>query len=153
MRFDVGVRESLARAIHEAYLVRFGGEPGSGAVPWGSLAEDLRNAARGQADDLVVKAALVGCSIVPQDRAQVDFSLTDDEIEMLARHEHSRWMSERMSSGWTYGDLRDDQTKRHPDMVEYDALSEEAKDKDRDVIRRMLVILESGGYGLRRQTE
>jgi hypothetical protein len=149
---DAGVRESLARAIHEAYLERFGGGSRPGANPWESLSEDLRDASRAQAADLHVKAALAGCTIVPLDGADADFSLTDHEVETLARHEHARWLSERSGAGWTHGDQHDEEARRHPDMVEYDALSEEAKEKDRDVVRGMLKILELEGYGLRRQT-
>ena len=57
-------------------------------------------------------------------------------IEMLAEHNHDIWAQERMKTGWTYGPQRDDNTKKHPDLVAYNDLPEGEKAKsERELFR------------------
>lgn len=51
--------------------------------------------------------------------------------EDLARNTHEVWAFNRMNQGWTYGPIRDDSHKKHPDLIPYEELSEEEKDYDR----------------------
>ena len=54
------------------------------------------------------------------------------------RLEHERWVREKLSRGWTFGRVRDDAAKRHPDLVPYDNLSKEEQLKDRFAAEEIL---------------
>ena len=50
-----------------------------------------------------------------------------------------------MDQGWTWGEQRDDERKKHPDLIPYDELTEEEKDYDRDTsLQTIKLILKLG---------
>jgi hypothetical protein len=59
-------------------------------------------------------------------------------VEMLACSEHQRWMAEKIMAGWRSGATRDNTRKIHPDILPYDRLSEEVKEKDRGQVGKAL---------------
>ena len=56
--------------------------------------------------------------------------------------EHRRWMAHRYLNGWSFGERRDDRHKLHPSLITWEALSETEKQKDRDTILRLPVLLD-----------
>ena len=52
-------------------------------------------------------------------------------IEAIAENAHDVWAQARMSEGWTYGPVRDDAKKQHPDLIPYSALPDGEKEYDR----------------------
>ena len=64
----------------------------------------------------------------------------------MARVEHRRWMADRIDRGWRYGKTRDDRLMLHPDLVSYESLSENDKEKDRNSVRVLLSVMESEGF-------
>lgn len=44
---------------------------------------------------------------------------------------HESWCVSKIRDGWTFGDVKDAELKTHPCLVDYDALPEEQKVKDR----------------------
>jgi hypothetical protein len=147
-----GRRESIARAIHLAYVRNErarGRTPADNAsmVTWDDLPETLRESNRCQADDIEAKMEAVGMRIVPLDeRSSQPAKLTDDEIEILAEREHLRWMRERELQGWTYGPEKDVATKTSPDLVPWEDLDEEARHKDRQAVRDIPEFLARAGF-------
>jgi hypothetical protein len=135
--------ERLARAVHEEYVqsrLAEGGDatndPSLGS--WDKLPETLKASNRSQADHIETKLHAIGCALIPihgVEAAQFDF--TDDEIDILARMEHDRWMDERLRSGWQYGSARDARTRRSPYLVPWEQLSEKIRDVDRETVHRM----------------
>ena len=78
-----------------------------------------------------------------------NFKLTDDLEELLeaiAENAHDIWAKERMANGWTYGDERDDDRKKHPDLVPYSDLTESEKDYDRKMAQGTLELVQRLGY-------
>ena len=69
--------------------------------------------------------------------------------ERLSMGEHARWSQSRARAGWVHGP-RDDATRRHPDLVPWEALDERAKDKDREAVRSIPLLLERAGFRVRR---
>ena len=131
----------LARAIHEDYVRR---RKADGSLPhdypalrcWEKLDESLRASSRDQAVDIARKLASIGCEAVLSEKGRsgaVEFG--SDEIEMLARMEHLRWVEDRLRQGWYLGPRRDVAGKRSPYLVPWDELSEEVRDLDRDSVR------------------
>ncbi|EIV93473.1 RyR domain-containing protein [Frankia sp. QA3] len=145
---DPGCVERLAQAIHRRYVEHELGkrhEAGSrpGLRPWAELAEPLREANRAQAAHFAVIVQERDWSIVSARPDGDPFTFTDAEIEELAREEHVRWRRHKERQGYSYGPLRHDAgpDKRHPSMVDWEELTEEDRDRDRDVIRNMPAVL------------
>lgn len=152
-----GLNETLAQSMHESYrrnqLAR-GADPGAPALqPWANLSEDLRDSNRAFAYGIPEKMRAIGCIVVPttlvelQDAAAI---FSAGEVEELARLEHDRWMRDRASDGWSYGESRDDERKLHPSLIAYDKLSEAERDKDRDAITDLPRILAEAGFSIYR---
>jgi RyR domain-containing protein len=141
-----GVIERVARAIHDSYRAeqreRGATVDAAAARPWSRLTKDLKEANRAQARDITVKLELIRCTITPGER---DFAFTRAELERLARHEHVRWMTQRTEAGWTYGRVRHTARRKHPSLVSWAELSEVEREKDRDVVRRIPVVLAGAG--------
>lgn len=135
-----GTNEQLARAIHETY-VRHAHERGESAAtndsvrPWDELPGYLQDSDREQAWDIGHKLAAVGFSAVPASGPGRSVTLGDADVEKLARLEHRRWVKERTGKGWRHGAVRDNDRKLHPDLVDWEYLSEESRDKDRSAVR------------------
>ena len=154
-----GEEEILARAIHENYCAKerekgLSKETNKLLVPWGVLGtltvkdtgidgKKYQESNRRQANFIWTKLSLVGCDIGPvlDWDATTTFRFTQEEVETLARLEHERWMKEKQDVGWRYGEIRDDRKKLHPSLVPYEQLSEAEKEKDRDTINQIPVIL------------
>ena len=152
-----GTNEQLAKAIHEAYL-RQAIERGESVDsndsvrPWDELPKHLKDFNREQALDIGRKLAMVGLTAVPMNSSSTPFTFTDAEVEKLAKVEHRRWMKERTAKGWRHGPTRDSDRKLHPDLVEWEYLSEESRDKDRSAVRTIPKHLEMVGLCIVRTT-
>ena len=147
--------EQLARSIHSAYVAMeaaHGSTPATNPsmVPWESLPEDLRQANIAQAAGIGDKMEAIGAIIVPESAGAPDFQFTDEEVERLAEQEHERWMRDRLSQGWRYGQPRNDERKIHPDLQPWAALSAADKDKDRNAIRTLPETLRDAGFQILR---
>lgn len=145
--------EDMARAAHRVYVAAAmarGETPESNEsmVAWEELPEDLRAANRAQAEDVPRKLETIDCEIGP---TAEDFTFTDDEVEILARLEHDRWMAERRSQGWSYAEQRDNARKLHDKLVPWDELQEADREKDRTAVRTIPGFF-SGGLGIVRRS-
>ena len=69
-----------------------------------------------------------------------------DLIEAIAENCHDIWARERIDDGWTYGEKRDDDHKKHPDLVPYSDLTEEEKKYDRKMAQGTLELIQRLGY-------
>lgn len=95
---------SIAQVCHEAnraYRISLGEDPGP---HWEDTPEETRNSAvQG------VQNVLAG---------------TDPE------QSHANWLKFKIDHGWTYGEVKDEQAKTHPCLVEYHQLPVEQQIKD-----------------------
>ena len=60
--------------------------------------------------------------------------LTEDLQELqeaIAENAHEVWAAARKAEGWTYGHVRNDALKQHPDLIPYSALPDSEKEYDR----------------------
>jgi hypothetical protein len=142
--------ERLARGIHAEYLRGLaqsstGPVQSTGSLPWQELSEDLRAANRAQVHDLAAKMFTVGCVVAPRRGLGGDV-MSDEQVDKLAELEHDRWCAERRGQHWTYGPVRDDDKKLHPDLVEWENLRDDSRDKSRRAIRRLPDILGEAGF-------
>jgi voltage-gated potassium channel Kch len=148
-----GTNEALARAKHEEYVfhqVLRGMTPGEGLlVPWDQLDEHWKDANRAFADGIGAQLESAGCILVPApliDPHGPLFTFTDEEVEMLARSEHDRWVADKVRSGWRYGPVRDDERRIHHLIVGWEQLDETERDKDREPVREIPSMLARAGF-------
>lgn len=148
--------EELAKAVHELYHAEArarGESPETNPAlrPWELLPETLRNANREQVADIPSKLRLLGYELAPHDGLPASQILIDDAtLERLSIREHSRWMSERLQNGWTFGEKRDDARKLHPMLIPWEQLSELEREKDRDAIRNLPKLVEKANFRVRK---
>jgi len=149
--YDVGFRgthELVARAIHEEYLEQqkklgINSQINPSMLPWNELPRNLQEANLKQVDGIWRKLHVIKCAIgFSSEKNEPFFEFSNDEIEILARHEHERWMDERVSKGWKYGTRVNHTTKTHDCLVPCEQLSEVQKEKDRNTLRTLPSILE-----------
>ena len=143
------VTERFARAIHESYVADClaGGEaPLSRPAlrPWDELSDELKESNRDQALHIAEMLATVGCVMVPTFDETRAFSYEEDEVLMLARMEHDRWMRERLRSGYVFGPMR--HGPFHPDLAPWEDLSHETREKDVRAVRDIPRVLAGAGY-------
>ena len=87
----------------------------------------------------------------PIDTSAVELRATLCElVEQLAESAHDHWALQRMADGWRYGERRDDEQKRHPDLVPYDDLPESEKEYDRRMVTETIKAIVSLGYRIER---
>ena len=83
-------------------------------------------------------------------RDVVVLEFTADEVEDLAKKEHRRWVAERRDAGWTPGPERDVANKVTPYLVGWNDLTEEIRDYDRVLVRKIPEILAAVRLEIRR---
>jgi predicted dinucleotide-binding enzyme len=127
-----GELDSLARAFHAQYRDSRETTDQSSAAgkPWNMLPETLKMSNRRRADNLPFLLVQAGLEMKPS-TAPTLVELTSDEIELLARLEHRRWMIERQLLGFSYGEARSDFPPRHELLVDWDQLPEAERERNR----------------------
>jgi len=147
--------ERLAIAIHEMFnqkqLERHPNIPL--AYPrFADLPDTLKYSNIRQARGIVDKLELMGWQMKPINSSGNSVKrMTSNEIELLAKMEHNEWVKERISTGWTYGKVKDVDRKISPYILPYEELTEEVKELDRDTIRNIPALLEMIGMAIYRR--
>jgi hypothetical protein len=141
----------LAHAVHDNYRAGGTGAPPSEEAdkPWTELPERFKESSRASADHIPVKLAVAGLRLVSSPGPPIE--LTPAEIETMSEIEHHRWMVERLAAGWTHGATRDAVARRHPDLVTWDILKEDVREKDRIVVRAIPDSIAAAQMSIRRE--
>lgn len=80
-----------------------------------------------------------------------DIPLTDDLLELqeaIAENAHEVWAAARKAEGWTYGPVRNDTLKQHPDLIPYSALPDSEKEYDRIMAFNTIKLVKKLGWKL-----
>ena len=87
----------------------------------------------------------------PIDTSRIEL---DEELqqltERLAENAHDHWARRRMAEGWTFGRVRDDGARTHPNLVPYDQLTEAEKEYDRESAMQTLRAMIALGWRIER---
>lgn len=149
------VKDIMAKAIHERYL-RDQKEKGRvshddpAMRPWEQLPGQLKTSNRRQAEHVIVKLRAIECDFRPSGRRKrSEFRFKPEEIEVLAKMEHDRWVQERILGGWREG-LRDVIKKTTPYLVPWEELDDEIRDNDRQAVRGMPYLMAEAGFEIYR---
>ena len=157
------VTERLARAIHDDYgSIRESGAdsavtgrqvPADAAAlgPWDELPEEFKESNRAQARQIGEKLAVIGCLMVPAFDLTLEFTFDDDELQLLARLEHERWVQERTAQGFELGPARHGRVR--PDLVPWERLSDEARAMNVQAVRRIPGMLARVGFQVLRNSD
>jgi hypothetical protein len=141
----------IAWAIHEKF-VRYMTDKQKkrpNAKPWEELSVEFKLSNLNQARSYREKLALIKCEMTLKDEnREAVTAFTDDEVLPMAIQEHQRWMDEKTEDGWVYAKVRNDSKKHHDCLVEWDKLSEEVQNWDKEPVRNMIEILDHVGYGV-----
>lgn len=134
------VRERLARATHDHRR-----EVKRSSLLWRDLPEAERSASRAFVDDIPRKLLLVGQRIASSANSVSPPELTTEQVELLARREHERWVDFRGGEAWRRAGGA---TSPHPGLVSWDELPEDLREIDRLLVRAIPEMLAEAGFGV-----
>jgi hypothetical protein len=145
----------LAHSLHEEYIRQVeetGGPQTEATQSWSKLPERLREANRKQVDRIAAHLEAVGYIVVPMlDWDVPAATFTPDEIELIARLEHTGWCNDLRKDGWVYSPAqRDPDRKRHPSLLDWEDLPESEREKNRTPIRKLPDFLARAGFRIER---
>jgi len=86
---------------------------------------------------------------IPQPADLTEVTLPQSLIELreqIARNAHEVWAQGRLSDGWTYGPVRNDALKQHPDLIPYEDLPDSEREYDRATAMNSIKLLIKLGY-------
>jgi hypothetical protein len=159
LRLEGDLLEVFAAAAHEVYCegmrrrgYRYGpknnddSRTSNAMLPYDELIEDLKQQNRNNVRDIPQKLAQAGYLMTPARSNEPPFDFPGDDLEMLARMEHERWMLDKLAAGWRYGPETDQSSRTSQGLVVWEDLAEDEKEKDRDLVRGIPNILYRAGY-------
>ena len=86
---------------------------------------------------------------IPEPIETKDVELSEDLkslSEDLAKHVHEVWAKGRITQGWSFGPVRNDELRQTPCLVPYEELTEEERDYDRNTSQETLRYLIKRGF-------
>jgi hypothetical protein len=139
----------IAQKIHEHYIEkkRETGVIKPTAEDWKDLSMKFKLSKFDQARSYSKKLRLIGCKAELMDLSKDALTVfTKDEELIMAKQEHDRWMQEKLDDGWNYSTVRDNNKKLHDCLVQWEQLSEDMKNRAKELVRNIIPILQSQGY-------
>ncbi len=136
--------ERIARLVHEDYVRTYPDPDDPARRPWSELAPFYRESNVRQVLTVLGSAVAVGRSWGASGTAASP--VTDDQLDKMARREHESWLEHLKRNGWSWAAQRDRNRKKHPDLLAWDQLSDQAREKTRKGVTDSLALLETLGY-------
>jgi CRP-like cAMP-binding protein len=137
-------------------------------VAYDSLPEHVKEQNRDLVLDIPKKLAAAGYVMRQLGAGESSSQFSEEETELLAEREHDRWVRLKLAQGWSFASRRNEERRRHPDLVPWRALTsedrqrrfgmdgasrvgpgllpEQERQKDRALIRKIGSILARIGY-------
>ncbi len=123
----------------------------SALLPWDKLPEDEKEQNRSAVRDIPQKLGRIGYVMIPaRSNKPAEFPKGELDLEKLSKMEHERWMNAKLENGWEYAPDTNKPKKKHKALLSWNdnMLSEEEKDKDRDLVRVIPQLLTMIGYSV-----
>lgn len=133
--FFFGDREARARALHAFHQSRNAAATAAAAA-WKELPETFRQSNRRAVDHLDVKERLAR-HLTGEPLLDKALASRPDLLDQFAAMEHNSWRLDRELDGWRHGETRDDVARRHPDLVPFAELSEDVREANRLIVRKL----------------
>lgn len=142
---DDATRTEMAKHIHAEFCVQerhSSTQRDPRLAPWEVLTESLRKSNMAQVADIERKLSRLGLEVSPKNPNEIVlYEFNAQQFDDLARMEHGRWVMERLEGGWRLGAVKDVEKRINPNLISWDALSEEEKKKDYDMVARIPAML------------
>jgi hypothetical protein len=151
--------EVMAKSFHShfcAYLKSLGYVYGdvtseekkfhSSLVDFDKLPENEKAQNRANVEDIPRKMSGAGYIMASNRNHELPVEFKEEELEKLAKIEHQRWLVQKMTDNWQWAEQTDKSQKLHKDIKAWNDLSNEAREKDRAMIRAIPDIIASAGY-------
>jgi serine phosphatase RsbU (regulator of sigma subunit) len=140
--------ESIKDSVYEKLSIVNDDNRKNFTKDFNELEIDLKHSSIDSAYHITTKLLSIGYHIEEGDNSseQILLSLNKSEIETMSKLEHERWAWQKRLSGWTYATERDNQYKKHNCLVPYSELPELEKEKDRDQVKFIPVLLKAINY-------
>lgn len=117
-------------------------------IPYPDLPEWAKEANRVSVRTVPQKLAAAGYIMIPARSNQPAREFPGNDLEKLARLEHQLWMAAKLAAGFKLGKPTPEDPKRNEYLVEWEQLSENVKNIDRDLVKGIPRILARAGYAI-----
>ena len=150
--------DKMAKALHNGYRQWMEQENQAkhddpNMLDWEQLDDDLLDSNRQAADHIPVKLRAISCHAAKDNDDDTGILVHEikpgEELELLARMEHQRWMAERFMAGWALG-KKDYDNRISPNLIPWDQLPENVQTYDRTLVSILPSVLEQVGQKIRR---
>lgn len=144
-----GAHRRLAKKLRENYILSQ--NPPDAAeqlgLPWVQVPEADRDANEQQARRIHKLLTAHGYALNPlYDWSARTFTFPEDQIDSMAKMEHTLWCEWKQELGWRYGEQREDQRLIHPDLLPWEELPNDEKEKSIQFVRSIPGILADLGF-------
>lgn len=102
--------------------------------PWSDLTAEERVSSLDSAEQ-AVKAAKAKFGPLEEFSSGRSAIQPEAFIDAIAENAHEVWAKQRMDAGWTYGEVRDNDAKKHPMLIPYSEVPEKEKEKEKEYDR------------------
>jgi hypothetical protein len=138
----IPAREIMARMVHGYYRKANQGKKND--IPWDDLSVFDQQQNRYQVDKITDLLQPLGFEVELSLNIESSFS-TDYIINDLAVAEHKRWMNDKISQGFKYGPDRSIELMTHPNILEWEELTLDDRQKDIDAMKKIPELLNCTG--------
>jgi hypothetical protein len=157
------ILDDLAQAVHDLFCedlrikgYRYGAvtndeaKTHSSLLPFSELPDDEKEQNRLNVIDIPEKLILAGYVMRPARSNEPPFEFPGEELDLLAESEHDRWMQAKLQAGWRHAPQTDKSKKLHQALVDWENLPEQEKEKDRQIVRNIPLVLARAGYAVQK---
>lgn len=145
---ELHVWERAARIIHNNYLHDHGLGSGPAAVEWTDLPPFYRNSNLRLVTTALASAVAVGRTWGAFEGPSTGsrHGIPQDQLASIAAREHEHWLAHYRREGWRFAPVRDDDGKRHPRLLAWDALDDDSRRRTVQGVSDALDVLAALGY-------
>ncbi|MDD5922023.1 MAG: RyR domain-containing protein [Eubacteriales bacterium] len=123
--------------------------------PWGELDEFFKEGYRSQIRYIGQRLEDYDCPIgirpIYSNAADAITELYGPVLELLAEMEHDRWMKDKISDGWKFGEKKNNALRTTPELVPFADLDKDTQEFIRRSVRHIPENLRKVGYELYRK--
>jgi hypothetical protein len=144
-----GLHELLAIKLRENYVNSLKSPQAEALqkIPWEAISETEKDANRAQANRICHLLNAHGYAVNPlRDWDAGKFLFNAEEVSQMAKMEHTLWCEWKRQDGWQFGAIRDNENKIHPDLVSWEDLPIDERNKNKDFVSKLPELLAELGF-------
>ena len=119
-------------------------------MPWENLKEDIKDYYLHVAKNIPNALLNINYDLVSVVENPEYTEFTQNELDILTENEHMHWYRNRKKKGWKWGEVLDYKEKRDPELVHWDKISEEKKNRLYKMVKVWPEILSKSNFKLER---